>query len=118
MSDAQEARVIDFVMTNGRKGEPNDPPPAPRRGSTTAQIEEIFYENFLRYFKNAEEKRRWHIEKDIPWDKASSNGSELTAQIVESFSAVEMYLAGLHAQNYGARSPVARTVLFSSQLGL
>ncbi len=92
MSAAQEARVIDFVMTNGRKGEPNDPPPAPRRGSTTAQIEEIFYENFLRYFKNAEEKRRWHIEKDIPWDKASGDSSELTAQIVESFSAVEMYL--------------------------
>ena len=88
----QETETVQFLLTHGRKGEPSEPPAAPRKGSTTAQIEEIFHESFLRYFKNAEEKRRWNIERDIPWEKATGVASDLTAQIVESFSAVEMYL--------------------------
>ena len=91
-SAAQETETVQFLLTHGRKGEPSEPPAAPRKGSTTAQIEEIFHESFLRYFKNAEEKRRWNIERDIPWEKATNVASDLTAQIVESFSAVEMYL--------------------------
>lgn len=90
--NADEKRILDRTLTGGRAGEPDFVPIAPRRGSVTAQVEEIFFENFLKYFKNAEEKRRWDIEKDIPWDKTSPNSSEVTAQIVESFTAVEMYL--------------------------
>ena len=60
--------------------------------SVTAQIEDIFFENYLKYFKNAEAKRRWSIYHDIPWDKASNDSSDLTADIVQSFSAVEMFL--------------------------
>lgn len=84
--------AVQRILTGGRAGEPDITLTAPRRGSVQAQIEEIFFEAFLRYFKNAEERRRWNIEKDIPWDKTSPNASELTADIVQSFSAVEMFL--------------------------
>jgi acyl-[acyl-carrier-protein] desaturase len=60
--------------------------------SITAQIEDVFYENYLKFFKTAEERRRWDIERDIPWDKTNPESSELTADIVQSFSAVEMFL--------------------------
>ncbi len=63
-----------------------------RNGSVTAQIEDIFFENYLKFFKLAEEKRRWSIDHDIPWDKVNPDTSDLTAHIVQSFSAVEMYL--------------------------
>jgi acyl-[acyl-carrier-protein] desaturase len=80
------------ILTEGRAGQPDETPKAPRRGSVTAQIEEIFFESFMKYFQNAEARRRWDIERDIPWEKVSANASDLTADIVESFSAVEMYL--------------------------
>src|SRR5712692_9876440 len=57
-----------------------------------AKIEKQFFENFLKFFHQAEERRRWNIERDIPWDKATRVTSESTAKIVEAFSAVEMYL--------------------------
>jgi acyl-[acyl-carrier-protein] desaturase len=60
--------------------------------SATACIEELFFESYLQFFQRAEEKRRWNIERDIPWDKVNPEASELTALIVQFFSAVEMYL--------------------------
>lgn len=60
--------------------------------SVNGQIEEILYENYLKFFRMAEEKRRWNIWRDVPWDKANPDSSDLTADIVESFSAVELYL--------------------------
>ena len=60
--------------------------------SASAEIENLFYNNFLKFFKNAEAKRRWNIEGDIPWDKVNPGSSDLTADIVQFFSAVEMYL--------------------------
>lgn len=84
--------AVQRILTEGRAGEPDIPLTAPRRGTVQAQIEEIFFEAFLRYFKNAEERRCWSMEKDIPWDKTNPNSSDLTADIVQSFCAVEMYL--------------------------
>ena len=92
LTPADEAKTIDRILTHGRKGEPDTVLPAPRRGSVTAQVEEIFFEGYLRYFKTSEEKRRWNMWRDIPWDKANNNSSDVTADIVESFTAVEMYL--------------------------
>jgi acyl-[acyl-carrier-protein] desaturase len=60
--------------------------------SVNAQIEEIFFENYLKFFKTAEEKRRWNIWRDVPWSRANPESSDLTADIVQSFSAVEMFL--------------------------
>ncbi len=92
MTPQQEEQITQRILTEGRAGLPDEPLHPPRRGSVNAQVEEIFYENFLKYFKNAEERRRWNIQTDIPWDKTTASASELTASIVESFTAVEMYL--------------------------
>src|SRR5713226_10638720 len=58
----------------------------------TAKIEKQFFENFMKFFHQAEERRRWNIERDIPWSEAKRETSERTAKIVEAFSAVEMFL--------------------------
>jgi acyl-[acyl-carrier-protein] desaturase len=57
-----------------------------------AKIEKQFFENFLKFFHQAEERRRWNIERDIPWERANGATTERTASIVEAFSGVEMYL--------------------------
>ena len=57
-----------------------------------AKIEKQFFEDFLKFFHQAEERRRWNIERDIPWEQANRTTSDSTAKIVESFSAVEMFL--------------------------
>jgi len=62
------------------------------RSSPAAQLEEAFFENFLKYFANAEERRRWSIDRDVPWAKVNPASSDLTADIVQFFSAVEMFL--------------------------
>ncbi len=87
-----EAKTITRILTEGRAGETDDGAVAPARGGVMAKVEEMFYENFVRYFANAEAKRRWHIERDIPWEKTTQNCSDTTAFIVESFTAVEMFL--------------------------
>jgi acyl-[acyl-carrier-protein] desaturase len=57
-----------------------------------AKIEEIFFKNYLEFFHNAEERRRWNIQKSIPWDQVNPEASDTLASIVETFSAVELYL--------------------------
>ena len=87
-----EAATIERILTEGRADETDEGAVAPARGSVMSKVEEMFYENYLRYFANAEAKRRWHMERDIPWDKTTQNCSEMTTLIVESFTAVEMFL--------------------------
>jgi acyl-[acyl-carrier-protein] desaturase len=84
--------IVEHQITSSRLGDPEETPRAPRRGSVTAQFEEIFFDNYVRYFKAAEKRRRWSVEDDIPWEKAVECASETTALIVESFCAVEMFL--------------------------
>ena len=55
-------------------------------------IESLFHDNFLRFFQKAEERRRWDIDRDVPWSLANHESSDLTADVVQFFSAVEMYL--------------------------
>jgi acyl-[acyl-carrier-protein] desaturase len=55
-------------------------------------IEEAFFQNYMRFFRLAEERRRWNIWRDIPWERANPNASPLVADIVQAFSAVEMFL--------------------------
>lgn len=57
-----------------------------------AIIEEQFFQNYLEYFKLAEDRRRWNLWKDVPWDEVNPNTSPLVAEVVEAFSAVEMFL--------------------------
>lgn len=60
--------------------------------SAASQLEDLFFENFLKFFQNAEQKRRWSIDRDIPWHHVNPHGSPLTAEIVQFFSAVELFL--------------------------
>src|SRR5262245_36997364 len=60
--------------------------------TTTPTIENRLYEQYLKYFHNAEEHRRWNLVQDIPWTTAKRHTDESIALIVESFMAVEMYL--------------------------
>jgi len=55
-------------------------------------MEDFFYQEFIKYFKLAEEKRRWNLFRDIHWHEANPETSETLAQCVETFCAVEMYL--------------------------
>ena len=87
-----EDPVIAHQLVAGRPEQLGDAARPPRRGSVTAQIEEIFFEHYARYFKAAEQRRRWSVEKDIPWDKANPETSDATALIAESFCCVEMFL--------------------------
>src|SRR5688500_16838588 len=55
-------------------------------------MEDFFYREFIKYFKLAEEKRRWNLFKDIHWAEANPESSETMSQCVETFCADEMYL--------------------------
>ncbi len=57
-----------------------------------AAIEDRFFEQYLEYFKLAEDRRRWNIWKDIPWEDVNPDADDLVADVVEAFSAVEMFL--------------------------
>lgn len=98
MDSSSTASVIDDAtiahqLTSGRDGWPEVSVDRKRRQTVYAQLEDEFLESFYRYFKNAEEKRRWNMDRDIPWELAhGSQASDVTALIVESFSAVEMFL--------------------------
>lgn len=55
-------------------------------------MEDFFYRELLKYLKLAEEKRRWNVFNDIPWEDANPDTSDLLAQCVETFCSVELYL--------------------------
>src|ERR1700680_177423 len=59
----------------------------------SAEFRDSVYRIYLEFLETAENKRRWSIFNDIPWDKLdSSKISEITAQGVETFCAEEMYV--------------------------
>lgn len=60
--------------------------------SIQARMDDFFYRELLKYLKLAEEKRRWNVFKDIPWDQANPETSDILAHCVETFCAVELYL--------------------------
>ena len=66
--------------------------------SVQAIMDEFFYVELVKYLKLAEEKRRWNVFNDIPWDKANPNTSDTLAHCVETFCAVEMYLPDFTAK--------------------
>ncbi len=62
------------------------------KGSSSAQLENRFFELYIDFFNRAEVERRWNVQKDIPWDKCNPKVSDAIALIVESFCAVELFL--------------------------
>jgi len=88
-----ESQTVETVLTSGRAYWPDEPVVAQKSASVQCQLEDIFYENYLRYFQNAEEKRRWSLDTDVAWGEAvGSQAGELIVSIIESFCAVESFL--------------------------
>jgi acyl-[acyl-carrier-protein] desaturase len=55
-------------------------------------IEDGLYQNYLAYFRKAEDTRRWKLHRDIPWHLTNPDIDDDIAIIVEGFFAVESYL--------------------------
>jgi acyl-[acyl-carrier-protein] desaturase len=55
-------------------------------------LEEAFYRLYRDFFDQAEKKRRWSIQDDIPWHQVNRAMPPAVANVVESFCAVELYL--------------------------
>ncbi|HTU17219.1 MAG TPA: acyl-ACP desaturase [Gemmataceae bacterium] len=55
-------------------------------------LESALWRLYRRFFDQAERRRRWSIERDIPWDECNRNLDPVIADVVESFCAVELYL--------------------------
>jgi acyl-[acyl-carrier-protein] desaturase len=47
---------------------------------------------FREFFDRAERKRRWKIADDIPWDECNPKLDPVVADVVETFTAIELYL--------------------------
>lgn len=88
---SEEQKIAQYCE-QGRTHWPDTPVTPQKSTSLQCQIEDAFYENYLRYFQNAEARRRWSVDNDIPWREAQGNASELVVSIVESFCAVESFL--------------------------
>lgn len=56
------------------------------------EILHALYRQFRDYFDLAEKKRRWSIKEDIPWGSCNRSLNPVVADVVETFSAVELYL--------------------------
>jgi len=50
------------------------------------------YQLFRDYFDKAEKKRRWSIKDDIPWKECNKSLPRSISDVLETFSAVELYL--------------------------
>ena len=55
-------------------------------------LEPALWRLYRRFFDQAERRRRWSIEKDIPWAQCNKKLDPVIADVVESFCAVELYL--------------------------
>lgn len=55
-------------------------------------LEPAMWRLYRNFFAQAERRRRWSIEKDIPWTQCNKNLDPAIADVVESFCAVELYL--------------------------
>ncbi len=56
------------------------------------EVLEAMYRLFRDYFDLAEKRRRWSIRDDVPWDQCNRSLNPAIADVVETFTAVELYL--------------------------
>ena len=66
--------------------------PAPTPKPESPEVLRKIYLHFRDYFDRAERKRRWNIQNDIPWHQCNPNLNPAIADVVETFTAVELYL--------------------------
>jgi acyl-[acyl-carrier-protein] desaturase len=56
------------------------------------ELESALWRLYRDFFDRAERKRRWSVRDDIPWDQCNRALDPAIADVVESFTAVELYL--------------------------
>jgi acyl-[acyl-carrier-protein] desaturase len=56
------------------------------------ELEEAMWRLYRHFFDQAERRRRWNLEKDIPWAQCNKALDPVIADVVESFCVVELYL--------------------------
>jgi hypothetical protein len=56
------------------------------------ELEKKILAIFREFFDRSERKRRWKIADDIPWDQCNRNLNPVIADVVETFTAIELYL--------------------------
>jgi acyl-[acyl-carrier-protein] desaturase len=61
-------------------------------GRNDSELEAARWRLYRDFFDQAERRRRWSIEKDIPWAEVNKDLDPAIADVVESFCAVELYL--------------------------
>jgi acyl-[acyl-carrier-protein] desaturase len=61
---------------------------------------------YREFFDRAERRRRWSMERDVPWDQCNPNTPAEIADVVETFCAVELFLPDY----VGKALPMARSV--------
>ncbi|MGH7170277.1 MAG: acyl-ACP desaturase [Gemmataceae bacterium] len=78
-------------------------------------LEPAMWRLYRNFFAQAERRRRWSIDKDIPWDKCNKHLDPVIADVVESFCAVELYLPDylIHAMPW-SRPSRARTWFYAN----
>jgi acyl-[acyl-carrier-protein] desaturase len=61
---------------------------------------------YREFFDRAERRRRWSLERDIPWRQCNPNTPRAIADVVETFCAVELFLPDY----VGKALPMSRSV--------
>lgn len=56
------------------------------------EVKGAIYRLFRDYFDKAEKKRRWNLQRDIPWDKCNPALTPAVADVVQTFCSVELFL--------------------------
>ena len=66
----------------------------------STDLDRKFYDLYKEFFDHAEDKRRWNLQKDIPWAEVKPVGDvgEDLVSIVEAFFAVEIYIPDYNAK--------------------
>lgn len=66
--------------------------PAPPLKQESPEVLARIYCLFRDYFDKAEKKRRWSLKDDIPWKECNRSLPRSISDVLETFSAVELYL--------------------------
>ncbi len=66
--------------------------PTPPDPITCPELEGALWRLYRDFFDQAERRRRWNIREDIPWDQVNPKLNPAVADVIESFTAVELYL--------------------------
>lgn len=62
-------------------------------------LEKEYFNLYRDFFDQAENRRRWNIRKDIPWEQTNPHLNPAIADVVETFCAVELYLPDYMSKN-------------------